>query len=963
LIARAQVHWVSFETKFTPFDAICELTEPDQLTENSLIVNKDLHSARLAKPSEPKASLGVVEEATEEVLPRKTTQTSEQLPPPIFLPELPILASEQSFLMSPSISDDTSRPKSALSDVPSQARSMLSDTPSQVKSPSMHSDRAMSPQFEKPEKPAEEKQDLLTVPAMQRADSAHSETSRPSTRSGRQSIDNLFGPSLDFSSLEKPKPKLGPRPAMDRRNLTSRTSTDSRPTAALPSGMRVTRSPTSPLPPTRPFPPMSSMRPKSSRENLNLGRPLPPPPPIPETDIYSIQRPKSSAGSVRSLPGTLPKSQGNSKERQRLMKFREMYKQKESNKAKQAVTQTIPEDKQIILEELKEEVPESKNSQAPIKELDPIDTTIKLDLEQLPLEQIVIPESLPSTQNDDKSTFQSTQSTQPTRIDTSYTSSIPTSQPSPTSIGDSLDPISTRPTSVSEVSEQVVSGSKSLLTVDDTTDFSHTAFLESDQNVKAIETPTETSSATPTHPPSIITTGLSGEEKPPPVEESPERTRNLSISTMSSISTPLGLLTHSSNAKRTSLSSFDDDLIDELSIAEVQEATPISVKSPISSFWAKKASQSNQRASSAPSHESKTAQNGAFLVINKARRQDSPIEAPTEDLPMAKKRVEGGIAAKIADLQRNFSKGSSATPAIRSVSNKSYAERTSSLHPPPPPGSEPVATPQRRLSKLFSRKSPNPDVDSSFPVDPSSPTHYNSQITTSIINRSPNLNGVQRSVSVSVRTPIVRSEPRSIPIMIPDSATPSPSQGLGVAFPAFSTSTPLPNTTSLHQRAHSSTTTRRRTFHPRSASVSSLRSTPGSPTPSEARGEFIGLRLSTDASGWRSFGRRKSVTKSPRPASGSFNFMASNSSLDTTISVDDKGDGASFKKNGSRASRLLKRMSSSISSMTGSRGLQTLNERTSVGQEIRRSEREKPLGLGVGDLNVQFPDTLVRSPP
>jgi hypothetical protein len=45
---------------------------------------------------------------------------------------------------------------------------------------------------------------------------------------------------------------------------------------------------------------------------------------------------------------------------------------------------------------------------------------------------------------------------------------------------------------------------------------------------------------------------------------------------------------------------------------------------------------------------------------------------------------------------------------------------------------------------------------------------------------------------------------------------------------------------------------------------------------------------------------------------------------------------------------------------TGNRmQLQTLNEKATSGQEIDKVQSVKPPGIAVGDLNVQFPDTLV----
>jgi hypothetical protein len=83
----------------------------------------------------------------------------------------------------------------------------------------------------------------------------------------------------------------------------------------------------------------------------------------------------------------------------------------------------------------------------------------------------------------------------------------------------------------------------------------------------------------------------------------------------------------------------------------------------------------------------------------------------------------------------------------------------------------------------------------------------------------------------------------------------------------------------------------------------------------------------------------------------------SNSSLDTAASSESiKAD-----KKPSRATRLLKRMSSSISSMTNTSRMQlgTLNEKAGTEEEFDKSVISRPKGMVVGDMNLQFPDTLV----
>jgi hypothetical protein len=191
-----------------------------------------------------------------------------------------------------------------------------------------------------------------------------------------------------------------------------------------------------------------------------------------------------------------------------------------------------------------------------------------------------------------------------------------------------------------------------------------------------------------------------------------------------------------------------------------------------------------------------------------------------------------------------------------------------------------------------------------------------------------------------------------------------------------------------HQRANSATSFRRASFHPvRSASVSEFRSTPNSPSLEQGalRGDVFAFARRSIDGGWRPFGgRRKSESRGSAPPPAPSSAMSSpliprnmsTTSLDTAASGDswgrERGGGGAAgaaavfgagEKKQSRTSRLLKRMSSSISSIAhGSRvQLQTLSERAAHEEEAERSLAQRPKAVAVGDLNVQFPDTLVCS--
>ena len=92
----------------------------------------------------------------------------------------------------------------------------------------------------------------------------------------------------------------------------------------------------------------------------------------------------------------------------------------------------------------------------------------------------------------------------------------------------------------------------------------------------------------------------------------------------------------------------------------------------------------------------------------------------------------------------------------------------------------------------------------------------------------------------------------------------------------------------------------------------------------------------------------------------------SNSSLESTATTESQSNNAGSTKKGSRASRLMKRMSNSMSSIASVTRLQlgTLSEGSSKDERTHDPVAEEEEGrwqsVEVGDLNVQFPDTLVR---
>jgi hypothetical protein len=87
----------------------------------------------------------------------------------------------------------------------------------------------------------------------------------------------------------------------------------------------------------------------------------------------------------------------------------------------------------------------------------------------------------------------------------------------------------------------------------------------------------------------------------------------------------------------------------------------------------------------------------------------------------------------------------------------------------------------------------------------------------------------------------------------------------------------------------------------------------------------------------------------------------SSSSLESSATMDYDGESSAHKRKGSRASRMLKRMSNSMSSMLHGGNL---NEGSTVQNNVVPTvEEEKWVGTDLGEMNVQFPDTLVSPHP
>lgn len=418
-----------------------------------------------------------------------------------------------------------------------------------------------------------------------------------------------------------------------------------------------------------------------------------------------------------------------------------------------------------------------------------------------------------------------------------------------------------------------------------------------------------------------------------------------------------------------------------------------------------------------------------------------------EAIVVSKKgRLGSGVASKIADLQRSFSRASSPgdaaplpLPSNRSFSNPRnplLAQRAGSIADPPR-----SSTPPRSSSSNFNPSFPPRDAGSvrgralskgslisfdSRETKNSTPTRNHSSGSIGphrldhrrmSIYDSPPLSTVESNGrdTIQVKATIVRADAAHAkpdtqqlmesPLVVTQKSGTSPSPAPTTRPVTASTArNPSPSKDikeNSHNRQRSSISAAFRGFT--SPSTVTLAETVSSQGLSER--ETSNKRRSVDlGSSWRTLSRRASVQLSRSPSAArtptvekpatlfsrspsargsdrqspvsssaancehrpSVGRSMSSSSMDSVTTTDSQQNGNDSKKR-NRASRLMKRMSSGMSSIASVTRAQlgTLNEvennkRASVVEE--KEENQRGAGwraIDVGDLNVQFPDTLV----
>lgn len=448
--------------------------------------------------------------------------------------------------------------------------------------------------------------------------------------------------------------------------------------------------------------------------------------------------------------------------------------------------------------------------------------------------------------------------------------------------------------------------------------------------------------------------------------------------------------------------------IKRTSAEPIEQVSPKQISPRKSSLPARKPSNKKSRKSSVSKVITSQDRSPSYTSLSRASSGAMLSPGSDDSLSVHKKRVGSGVAAKIADLQRNFSRGSTIgppeIPSSRKSSMVSGGERT------PPRSAHSNFRDEhlfrgRAMSKGSMRSFESKDTRTSTPPrnkSSGSVGRLDSKRFTSFNN--PALEVSSKPDTIQVKATIIRTD-----IDRGNDAT-----GLGlqhtpteadqakiVAAPEPSYAHPRtsviveeprsPNRTSMdkaHRRARSSLSSALGLMGIRSGSVDRSTENPGSPVvSSEGRRS---ARNSLDiAGGMRSLRRRASASMSRSPSvtrdssarspsqqgryspmpltpmtNGSsqsaphFARSMSSSSLESSATADYDGHSEKNKRKGSRASRMLKRMSNSMSSMMHSGGNEK-NAQHHQSKAVETVEEEKWVGADLGEMNVQFPDTLV----
>jgi hypothetical protein len=1006
------VHFITVSEKFTPYDIVLSISSPEELSDAALTSACTLHTAAPSSSSSSGSSarhqkLSWIREEAEgpgqagaddtSVLPRPPTSSST-------IPAIlePTTSNEETSVRSGSVVSQSTEQVPVVLDEKVEEEKLVPD----VKAAPEISHVTIEKITRDPKTPeADDLSDFRdTLTNYDKLFEGGPEP-RASSQTTRPDYNELY--EHYYAQYTKPKEKLGPRPRASqegRRPSTSGSGSQvgSRTKSTLPSGLRSANRKAA-----------ESKKPKhlkdpASEPILTNASSLPPPPsPIPETPIspISVTFSLKSPASVRSMPVSYSsghRSNGNSQEKMRLMKALEL--RKKQMKAQQERQSRMAEDATEISEAKEGDAATqtfldygSSIANAPDSDGRPIEAAAEADLAASPTadsgegvtanskkdsedRKISLEEDTSSTLAVDSSGMVHT-SNQTENDDLNSAASV-SSPVSAQTQGSSVAP-STRPSSLSEDDHNNIDDAQKAAHISE-----HTTWDTLDEQQSVDSSPTvvpESRTPVPSldmHIPSHL---------PTPPEEAPLESNEIQTSKRESTTTlipsnsqdqsrrsnresavymPLDddVLHNDNQSKGRNRESMimpsskreswyqskekrralldpiqvsadnseaeylsDDSFMEELRSAEVRQAQPMSVsKSPIVPFFPRQSSE--PKLSSPPKRASSTSFNKATRASLEplARKSSGPWISSTKSEEMGPPpkmnsvKVSGGIAQRIKALAEKSKRDSQASLSPydppRSRPGSSLAQRKSNFFAATPIERSPDGTPvQLTGSPSFLSLSNQRTPDKKLALQPSP------VITDSTVY---NVQQGQQTETVQVTARIVQDDRTKQPTLaMPTENTPLELHQSPLIIdhqkPAFVPKSP----------------TRVKTAPPTTMEPAS----PRAPSSAHSRDQGPALPRSSSESSWRSFGRRMSETKSIHSHDG-----------DDEKREDKKG------KKDSRTSKLFKRMSSSMSTMPwkNSQSNLALSEQDMRSTSLS-SLREPPPPVQVGDLNVQFPDTLV----
>ncbi|EAT82445.2 hypothetical protein SNOG_10110 [Parastagonospora nodorum SN15] len=910
LQARVAVHFITVTERFSPHDFVLAVSTPDELSDAALTAACTLHTAAPSSSSSSGSSraqkLSWIQEAAEEGS---------------------MLGGDDS------AAAGASRPGTAKSVIPTIVEP-IEEVPEMppTRVASMMSDSAMSvplmmevmeekappvprtlPEIthvtiEKvTETPPADQSDLTDMQDTLKSYDKLFENGpepRSSSQTARPNYDELY--EHYYAQYSKPKVKLGPRPrpSMDGKRPSTSGSVPqvgSRPKSSLPAGLRSA---------TRKAADERAV--KASKDSQTVpSLALPPPPPIPAaseppSSPISLAFTARSPASVRSMPvssySSHHRSTGMTQEKTRLMKALEMRKkqmkvqiERQEKLAEQAVANSQAEAREA----------ESKAADAASIASKHEDTAEDTEAEK----QSTAGDDTASSLGLDNSglAFASNSIDEEQSVD-SLPTVVPESRtPIPSMIHTTPPPTDDEQTSEGAADLQTREVDMAQSTISDAQDDSQAHRRSKRESMLFVPTgdasPLDDSKFKKRNRESII--------MPTPIQQTPNHKKRQSwYETKGKRPAPLDALHVSAeNSEAEYLS--DDSFMEELQSATVQEAKPMSVsKSPITPYFSRK---SFTRGSMTPESSSPYMKPSPEPMPRKISGPWPP-QVNVEKVAAKKINVSSGISQRIKALAEKTSREMlpPTTPGggLDSSSHSSLAQRKSSFFATTPIETSPNGRPVSRLGNpaFLNSSSTTPEKKSIAAPKPIKATVYNVQ------------RGSEQPESVQVTARIVRDERTKQPTLA------MPNEGA----PLELHQSPL---IIDHQKPRFTPPPTRGRTEPTSPVASSI---------AHSRDQSLAPSRTSSESAWRPFGRRMSESRSIHSHDG-----------------DEKREDKKDKKE-SRTSKMFKRMSSSMSSMPWKASTSNLSfPEHNTAHTSLASLREPPSPVHIGDLNIQFPDTLL----